>query len=180
LVDLDGSALASSKFIPVFAGTPLPVSFRSAVVDFCLFAHRAAIKTNQHLKNQPKILICPSHFLEFVINLVNTYHEKRSQVEKRQRHLIVGLERLQETFHKVEELRASLADKKEELERKTTEANEKLKKMVNDQQQAEQNRFESVKLQKALTLQNSEIVARRKVVMSDLSMAEPAGILQLI
>ena len=75
---------------------------------------------------------------------------------------------------KVEELRQSLAIKKAELELKTVEANDKLRTMVSDQQEAEQQKMSSLQIQKQLTEQNSIIEERRKVVLADLAEAEPA------
>lgn len=66
------------------------------------------------------------------------YNEKRDELEEQQRHLHVGLDKLKDTVTQVEELRKSLATKRSQLQVKDTEANEKLKRMVTDQQEAEQ------------------------------------------
>lgn len=77
-------------------------------------------------------------------------------------------------MEQVEELRRSLAVTKGELERKSTEANEKLKHMIADQQQAESKQVASLKIRGELETQNREIESRRAVVMADLAEAEPA------
>lgn len=86
----------------------------------------------------------------------------------------VGLDKLRETVEQVEELRKSLAIKRTQLEAKNAEANEKLKRMVADQQEAEQKKAASIEIQAALVEQDKHIKERREVVMADLADAEPA------
>jgi len=52
-------------------------------------------------------------------------------------HLNVGLRKISETVDQVEELRRELSTKNKELQYKNNLANEKLKQVVNDQQEAE-------------------------------------------
>ena len=86
----------------------------------------------------------------------------------------VGLDKLRDTVTQVEELRKSLAIKRSQLEAKNIEANEKLKRMVADQQEAEQKKAASIEIQAALVEQDRNIEQRRAVVMTDLADAEPA------
>lgn len=95
-------------------------------------------------------------------------------MEEQQRHLHVGLDKLRDTVTQVEDLRKSLAIKRSQLEAKNAEANEKLKRMVADQQEAEQKKAASIEIQAALVEQDKKIDQRRSVVMADLADAEPA------
>jgi dynein heavy chain 1 len=81
---------------------------------------------------------------------------------------------LKDTVIQVEELRKSLAIKRSQLEAKDQEANEKLKRMVADQQEAEQKKAASIQIQAQLAEQDRYIEQRRAVVMADLADAEPA------
>ena len=54
---------------------------------------------------------------------------------------MLAFDKLRDTVTQVEELRKSLAIKRTQLEAKDAEANEKLKRMVADQQEAEQKRL---------------------------------------
>ena len=111
----------------------------------------------------------------FSINhYVRLYNEKRDELEEQQRHLHVGLDKLKDTVTQVEELRKSLATKRSQLQAKDAEANEKLKRMVADQQEAEQKKAASIEIQAALVEQDKNIAQRRAVVMADLADAEPA------
>lgn len=74
----------------------------------------------------------------------------------------------------MEELRKSLAIKRSQLEAKSAEANEKLKRMVADQQEAEQKKAASIQIQAELAAQDRHIEDRRAIVMADLADAEPA------
>jgi dynein heavy chain 1 len=88
--------------------------------------------------------------------------------------LHVGLDKLKDTVTQVEQLRKSLAIKRPQLEEKDAEANEKLKRMVADQQEAEKKKAASIEIQAALVEQDRNIEQRRAVVMADLADAEPA------
>ena len=81
---------------------------------------------------------------------------------------------MKDTVVQVEELRKSLAIKRSQLEAKDLEANEKLKRMVADQQEAEQKKAASIQIQAQLAEQDHYIEQRRAVVMADLADAEPA------
>lgn len=81
---------------------------------------------------------------------------------------------MKDTVTQVEELRKSLAIKRSQLQAKDAEANEKLKRMVADQQEAEQKKTASIEIQAALVEQDKHIAQRRSVVMADLADAEPA------
>lgn len=74
----------------------------------------------------------------------------------------------------METLQKSLAIKTAELERKNAEANEKLRLMVQEQQEAESKKKASETLQAAVAVQNTAILERKRVVELDLSKAEPA------
>jgi dynein heavy chain 1 len=105
---------------------------------------------------------------------VRLFNEKRDELEEQQRHLHVGLDKLKDTVTQVEELRKSLAIKRSQLQAKDAEANEKLRRMVADQQEAEQKKTASIEIQAALVEQDKNIAQRRSVVMADLADAEPA------
>lgn len=108
--------------------------------------------------------ITPRHYLDFINQYANLFNEKRSELEEQQMHLNVGLRKIKETVDqvqslsrltvrlalasgytmviaspplKVEELRRDLRIKSQELEAKNDAANDKLKKMIKDQQEAE-------------------------------------------
>ena len=74
----------------------------------------------------------------------------------------------------VEELQASLFIKKNELERKNALANQKLKEMVKDQQEAEKRKVTSQEIQEQLRVQTQSIKSKREVVLGDLAKVEPA------
>ncbi|KAJ3260954.1 hypothetical protein HK103_006909 [Boothiomyces macroporosus] len=179
LIDLDQNFTCPGNFQPFYAGIVKPFTLRSVLLDACIFVHHCSKQVNHTLsvkKQKTHIFLTPRQYIDFVTNFCKIYQEKRSQLEDRQRHLIVGLERLRETLVKVGELGASLEEKKKELEIKTAQANEKLKKMVEDQQEAENNRAASVEIQKSLEAKNLQIAERKKIVVADLEKAEPAVI----
>lgn len=102
------------------------------------------------------------------------FNEKRDELEEQQRHLHVGLDKLRDTVMQVEELRKSLAIKGAQLEAKSAEAEQKLRRMVDDQREAEQKKTASIEIQAALAEQDQFIEQRRAIVMADLADAEPA------
>lgn len=105
---------------------------------------------------------------------VKLYNEKRSDLEEQQLHLNVGLQKIRETVDQVEELQASLSIKKNELEEKNTLANQKLKQMVKDQQEAEKKKVASQEIHETLQVQKKSIAQKKEIVLGDLSKVEPA------
>ncbi|TPX59802.1 hypothetical protein PhCBS80983_g02245 [Powellomyces hirtus] len=178
-IDLDlQNYRAPVEFPTVYENLPLPPTYRDAVLNAFVFVHKSLHAVNDKLyKRQGRLNhVTPRHYLDFINHYVRLFNEKRDDLEDRQRHLNVGLDKLKETVVKVEELRKSLAIKRNELEAKNSEANEKLKKMVAEQQEAEQKKHTSLELQQEIAKQNVEIAQRRDVVLEDLAEAEPAVI----
>ena len=105
---------------------------------------------------------------------VKLYNEKRSDLEEQQLHLNVGLQKIRETVDQVEELQGSLSIKKNELEQKNTLANQKLKQMVKDQQEAEKKKVTSQEIHEILLVQKKDVSKKKEIVLRDLSKVEPA------
>lgn len=176
-VDLDRHNYAAPDTIPVaYRGLSLPPSHREAVVNSMVYIHYSLQRFNAKLlKQQGRItFLTPRHYLDFVAQYVKLYNEKREDLEEQQRHLNAGLEKLKDTVDKVSDLRVSLADKSAQLDRKGEEADEKLKRMLADQQEAEQRKTASLELQKVLDKQQREVSSRKQIVLDDLAKAEPA------
>lgn len=102
------------------------------------------------------------------------YSEKRSDLEEQQLHLNVGLNKIAETVEQVEEMQKSLAVKSQELQAKNEAANAKLKQMFKDQQEAEKKKVQSQEISIKLADQTVKIDEKRKFVMADLALVEPA------
>lgn len=176
-VDLDKTGFVAPDSIPVaYRELSLPASHRDTVVNSMVFIHHSLHRFNQRLQKQQgrTTYLTPRHYLDFVAQYVKLFNEKREDLEEQQRHLNVGLEKLRDTVDKVSDLRASLAQKKTQLEQKDKEANEKLQRMVADQQEAEQRKQVSLEVQAALEKQEKEVATRKEVVLHDLARAEPA------
>ncbi|KAH1468552.1 hypothetical protein KXX13_006407 [Aspergillus fumigatus] len=176
-LDLDKPNFVAPDSIPVaYRDLSLPASHRDAVVNSMVYIHYSLQRFNQRLQNQQgkTTFLTPRHYLDFVAQYVKLFNEKREDLEEQQRHLNVGLEKLRDTVDKVSDLRASLAQKKMQLEKKDAEANEKLQRMVADQREAEQRKAVSLEVQAALEKQEKEVALRKEVVLNDLARAEPA------
>lgn len=176
-VDLDKSNFVAPDSIPVaYRDLHLPASHREAVVNAMVYIHYSLQKFNRRLQKQQgrTTYLTPRHYLDFVAQYVKLFNEKREDLEEQQRHLNVGLEKLRDTVDKVSDLRGSLAQKKSQLQKKDAEANEKLQRMVADQQEAEQRKTVSLEVQAALDKQEQQVAERKEVVLHDLARAEPA------
>ncbi|KAH1393997.1 dynein heavy chain [Aspergillus fumigatus] len=176
-LDLDKPNFVAPDSIPVaYRDLSLPASHRDAVVNSMVYIHYSLQRFNQRLQKQQgkTTFLTPRHYLDFVAQYVKLFNEKREDLEEQQRHLNVGLEKLRDTVDKVSDLRASLAQKKMQLEKKDAEANEKLQRMVADQREAEQRKAVSLEVQAALEKQEKEVALRKEVVLNDLARAEPA------
>ncbi|KAL0081796.1 dynein heavy chain [Phycomyces blakesleeanus] len=176
-LDLDVPNYSSPVKFPIaYRNLPIPPSHREAVVNALVSVHQSLYDINAKLsKRQGRHnYATPRHFLDFISHYVRLYNEKREDLEEQQRHLNVGLEKLKDTVVKVEELRKSLAIKKNQLEVKNAQANEKINQMLADEKEAEQKKAVSIKIQAGLEVQNRELQKRRTVVLHDLANAEPA------
>ncbi|KAJ3265095.1 hypothetical protein HDU77_006529 [Chytriomyces hyalinus] len=177
ILDLDDPTYnAPSTFPVIYKDLPMPLTYRSAVINAFVHVHKSLYEVNAKLsRSQGRYNhATPRHYLDFISHYVKLYGEKRSDLEERQRHINVGLDKMKDTVLKVEELRKSLAIKKAELEEKNTLANEKLKKMVTGQQEAEQQKTLAIKMQEEIAKQSIMIEERSAIVKGDLANAEPA------
>ncbi|WRT69144.1 uncharacterized protein IL334_006128 [Kwoniella shivajii] len=176
-LDLDMASYSpSSPFPIVYRDLVVPPSHRQAVVNAMVYVHQSMQSiTNKLARRQGKYNhITPRHFLDFINHYVRLFNDKKEELEEQQRHLNVGLDKLQDTVSQVEELRHSLAAKNSQLEAKNAEANQKLRQMVTDQQEAEAKKAASIEIQAALEQQDDYIQQRQEIVKEDLAQAEPA------
>jgi len=176
-LDLEVQGFEAPSQIPVvYRDLPLPPSHREAIVNAMVYVHESVREVNIELRQRRGLVtyLTPRHYLDFVNHYVKLYLEKREDLEEQQRHLNVGLEKLNDTVKKVSELRASLAEKQRQLERTNAEANQKLQQMVADQKETEQKRLASLEIQTALDQQEQQIAERTQSVLEDLAKAEPA------
>lgn len=176
-VDLDRPNYKAPATLPIaYRGLSMDPSHREATVNSMVYIHYSLQRFNDKLRKQQGRVtyLTPRHFLDFVAQFVKLYNEKREDLEEQQRHLNVGLEKLRDTFQKVEELRASLAEKQQQLSAKNALANDKLTQMLADQSEAEKRKVASLEIQAALEKQEAEVAKRRQIVLDDLAKAEPA------
>ncbi|SCV72617.1 BQ2448_4154 [Microbotryum intermedium] len=176
-LDLDTPSYAPPAAFPVaYRQLSLPPVHRSAIINALVYVHASMYETNRRLSRRQGRTnhVTPRHYLDFINQYVRIFNEKRDELEEQQRHLNVGLDKLRTTVVQVEELRKSLAIKRGQLEAKNAEANDKLKRMVADQQDAEQKKVASIEMQAALERQKKEIAERKSLVMGELADAEPA------
>lgn len=179
ILDLDLSSYSPPADFPIaYQNLPLPPTHRNAIINAFVFVHQSLYAMNTKVsKRQGKLnYVTPRHYLDFINHYVRLFQEKREDLEDQQRHLNIGLDRLKDTVSKVEELRKSLAIQKTELETKNTLANEKLQKMLADQQEAMEKQKTSLEIQEDLKKKEKEIEERKAIVMADLAKAEPAVI----
>ncbi|KAF1990825.1 hypothetical protein K402DRAFT_460233 [Aulographum hederae CBS 113979] len=176
-IDLDRSNYSAPDSIQVaYRNLSFPPTHRDAIVNAMVYIHYSVGRLNVRLQEQQKkkTFLTPRHFLDFVKQCTTLYNEKREDLEEQQRHLNVGLDKLEETFTKVEHLRKSLAEKKRQLEGKSAEAEKKLTEMMEAQNDAKEQKMIAEEAQQHIARSEVEIRERREVVQADLDMAEPA------
>ncbi|CAH8838540.1 unnamed protein product [Trichobilharzia szidati] len=151
-------------------------SFREMVSNAFVFVHQTLHEANHRLQKRGArtMWITPRHFLDFIAHFVRLMTEKRADLEEQQLHLHIGLQKIKETVEQVEVMQKSLTQKSLELEQMNNAANEKLKQMVQDQQEAEKKKTMSQRLQEELANQELYINEKRTLVMQELSQVEPA------
>lgn len=168
-LDLDVPSYGAPLNFPIiYKDLPIPPTHRDAVVNALVFVHLSLYEINLKLSKRQgrRNFVTPRHFLDFISHYVKLYNEKRENLEEQQRHLNVGLEKLKTTVIKVEELRKSLAVKKNQLELKNAQANEKISQMVADEKEAESKKAASIEIQAALEMQNKASIIAHKLSYS--------------
>ncbi|XP_054423711.1 cytoplasmic dynein 1 heavy chain 1 [Pteronotus mesoamericanus] len=178
-MDLEKPNYIVPDYMPVvYDKLPQPPSHREAIVNSCVFVHQTLHQANARLAKRGgrTMAITPRHYLDFINHYADLFHEKRSELEEQQMHLNVGLRKIKETVDQVEELRRDLRIKSQELEVKNAAANDKLKKMVKDQQEAEKKKVMSQEIQEQLHKQQEVIADKQMSVKEDLDKVEPAVI----
>uniref|UniRef100_A0AAQ4PH56 Cytoplasmic dynein 1 heavy chain 1 n=1 Tax=Gasterosteus aculeatus aculeatus TaxID=481459 RepID=A0AAQ4PH56_GASAC len=178
-MDLEKPNYKVPDYMPaVYDKLPQTPSHREAIVNGCVFVHQTLHQANNRLAKRGghTMAITPRHYLDFINQYANLFNEKRSELEEQQMHLNVGLRKIKETVDQVEELRRDLRIKSQELEAKNAAANDKLKKMVKDQQEAEKKKVMSQEIQEAVYKQQEVIKDKQLSVKEDLDQVEPAVI----
>ncbi|KAM9149649.1 LOW QUALITY PROTEIN: cytoplasmic dynein 1 heavy chain 1-like [Pangshura tecta] len=178
-MDLEKPNYIVPDYMPVvYDKLPQPSSHREAIVNSCVFVHQTLHQANARLAKRGgrTMAITPRHYLDFINHYTSLFSEKRSELEEQQMHLNVGLRKIKETVDQVEELRRDLRIKSQELEVKNAAANDKLKKMVKDQQEAEKKKDLSQDIQEQLHKQQAVIADKQMSVKEKLDKVEPAVI----
>lgn len=149
---------------------------RDAVVETMVAMHLAAYAQGErcaHLHGRafsrsPQQLLAQIHSFGAILSA------QREALEDQQRFRLVGLDRLADTVTEVEALQASLGSKRQRLEQMNAEANERLQRMVHNQQAAESQREASLALRASLQEQEADVAHQRDAVLQQLAEAEPA------
>ena len=169
-MDLDVSIWRAPDGFPVACSfLTRPPQYRDIVVNAMVFVLQSLYKINTKIVKRGRHImsITPRHFLDFIQHFFKPYNKKRSGLEEEQLHINVGLNKIAETVAQVEEIQKSQV-KSSELESKNIEPNEKLKKMVKDQQEAERQKQQSIEISKLVNQQTKDIAVKRSEVMKDL------------
>ncbi|ETS83032.1 Dynein heavy chain [Pestalotiopsis fici W106-1] len=176
-IDLDRPDFVSADTIPVaYRGLELPASHRDTVINSMVYIHHSLHQFNRRLRTQQNktTFLTPRHFLDFVAQYVNLYNEKRDELEDQQRHLNVGLTKLNQTVDDVNDLEKKLKIFEKELEEKIAESKIKLSKMVEAKASVSAKQTTASKLQETLSVRTERIEERKTQVDQQLADAGPA------
>lgn len=169
LQDLDIEFSLASK------ASDSPSNIRERVVEVISFIHTSTQNVASDLARQhhTSVLVTPQQFLSFIASFKSVFKEKCKSLEEYQQHVVSGLEQISDTLDEVGTMKAKLSVKETELSTKTAEANEKLARLIKDQQEAEVQKTASLALQKVIGEQEEQIAARKDIVLSELAKVEP-------
>lgn len=176
-VDLDRPDFVSSDGIPVaYRGLELPASHRDTVINSMVYIHHSLHGFNHRLSVQQNktIFLTPRHFLDFVAQYVKLYNEKREELEDQQRHINVGLDKIDRTRQEVADLSKELQVLQGELNDKKKDSEAKLQGMIKAGAEVKEKQAVASGIQDQLTKKQATIDERRIVVQNELADAEPA------
>jgi dynein heavy chain 1 len=151
---------------------------RHAVVAALVYLHTIAKETADlsaaEATSVTRTFLSPRDYLALIQNFVSCVNERREKVEDEQLHVNAGLEKLRQTQQNVAELKAGLGAKTSELKDKEALANEKLRQMVTDQNEAEKRKEEAEKVSEEVRKHEEDINRRKDEAQRELDEAEPA------
>ena len=151
-------------------------SLKSLVLNVLIDIHRgfstitSAITSSFSISKQ----VYPGQFVKFVETFAQLCIQKLSELDDRNRHLILGYQKIKETVSQVAKLKKDLVEKEKQLLQKNSEARKMLDKMLVDQNEAERKQELSVDIQAELEKQELEINSRKAIAEKELKLAEPA------
>ena len=115
----------------------------------------------------------PGYFLDGLHALENFVLSRYQELKENQRFVNVGLEKLNESVLKVNELNKTLSKKKIELTGKEKEARKTLDNMLMEQNESERKQEATEEIKKILKVQEENIRKRKEVVMKSVQEIEP-------
>nr|CAA79923.1 heavy chain of cytoplasmic dynein [Saccharomyces cerevisiae] len=115
----------------------------------------------------------PGYFIDGLRALVKLVTAKYQDLQENQRFVNVGLEKLNESVLKVNELNKTLSKKSTELTEKEKEARSTLDKMLMEQNESERKQEATEEIKKILKVQEEDIRKRKEVVMKSIQDIEP-------
>ena len=130
--------------------------------------------TRDHFeKHHGHVTITPRHFLEFIEQLNRIALEKGAEIHTGVERHTEGLRRLRHAGRVVDELKDSLEEKSLQLQQKESNANDMLKRMVEEQRSAEKSKVSTEQLALAAAEASAAVEAREDEVSEQLAVVEP-------
>lgn len=149
---------------------------RNALVDTMVWMHMVAADLGERVRawTGRQYHPSPQHLLSLLHSFSEIVREQHEQHEDQQRFRLMGLDKLRATVEQIEEMQSLLSTKRKRLEDANSEANDRLRCMVEQQQAAESKREASLVLQTELQRQEAAMAQQRASVLQELSEAEPS------
>ena len=149
---------------------------RNALVDTMVWMHMVAADLGERVRawTGRQYHPSPQHLLSLLHSFSAIVREQHEQHEDQQRFRLMGLDKLRATVEQIEEMQSLLSTKRKRLEDANSEANDRLRCMVEQQQAAESKREASLVLQTELQRQEAAMAQQRASVLQELSEAEPS------
>jgi len=137
--------------------------------------HQISIEVNNiYAQKTGKLsFVTPRDFIDFITYFKDLFNHKLEEIHSQNARLERGLDTLNSAKFVIDSMREALAVKQLELKKKNLEGSEKLKVIVQEKQRAEEQKQESIKLDKVLTEQRVEIEKRQAEATKDLEEVIP-------
>lgn len=149
---------------------------RAGVVNNFVFFHGLMRNTSTEMAQAigRANYITPRHFIDCIEHYKKIFVEKKEALEGQQLHLNRGLTKLKQTEEDVQKMQEELAVKNQELAAAGIAAEEKLKLMLVDQQEAKESAANAAELSVEVKAREEVIQARRSEAEAELATVEPA------
>ena len=115
----------------------------------------------------------PKSYLSFIANYKDVYQKRLEEIKEKEQRVNLGLQKLTKGSQDVEDMKVTLAEEREKLEKATAEVNEKLGSLQTSQAEAEKASEKAQRIKENCESEAARIKSEKEQCEKDLAEAQP-------